>query len=174
LRRIFTAGLTAIVAALFAAAPAQAASADSSAQGGWVPAPQGSFDLAAGARCDFAVHSEPIVDEVRKLTLDAYPDGSAKRELYAGDLILEVTNTDTGASTDVDASGTAMIDFGSDGSMTWYVVGPVLIGFRENSGTLPRGLWVIDGVFTLHFAADGYKTLTMVHGTTHNVCTDLD
>ena len=176
MRRILTAGLGLVMAALMATLPASAATASdgSGAQGGWVPAPQAAFDLPAGARCDFPVHSEPIVDEVRKLVLDTYPDGKPKRELYEGDLILEITNTDTGASTQADASGTAMIDYGTDGSMTWYVTGPVLLGFRENAGTLPRGLWIVDGVFIVEFTPDFYKTITMIHGTTHNVCTDLD
>lgn len=182
MRRIVTVGLTVVSAILFAAAPAAAAPAlaaqapaAAGAEGGWVPAPQASFDLPAGARCDFAVHSEPIVDEVRKLVLATYPDGSPKRELYEGDLINEITNTETGAKTLADASGTAMVEYATDGSMIWYVTGPVLLGFRENAGTLPRGLWIVDGVFIVEFSPDLInKTITMIHGTTHNVCTDLD
>lgn len=173
MRRLLAAGLIAAATLLAAASPASAQSA-AAATGGWIPAPQASFDLPAGARCDFAIHSEPIVDEVRKLVLDTFADGKPKRELYAGALILEVTNTETGAVTQADASGTAMIEYGTDGSMTWYVVGPVLLGFKEGAGTLPRGLWVVDGVFTVEFTPTFYKTITMVHGTTHDVCTDLD
>jgi hypothetical protein len=175
-RRIIMAGLTLVTAALVASAPTPAlAEPASGAQGGWVPAPQAAFDLPAGARCDFAVHSEPIVDEVRKLVLATYPDGSPKRELYEGDLILEITNTETGATTRADASGTAMVEYATDGSMIWYVTGPVLLGFRENAGTLPRGLWIVDGVFIVEFSPDLVnKTITMIHGTTHNVCEDID
>jgi hypothetical protein len=176
-RRILNARLTLVVAALVATMPAPASAAtggDGGGQRGWVRAPASTVDLPAGARCDFAIHSEPIVDEVQKLVLATHPDGSPKRELYMGDLILEVTNTETGAVTHADASGTAMIEYGTDDSMTWYVTGPVLIGFAANTGTLPRGLWIVDGQFTVEFTATFYKTITMVHGTTHNVCTDLD
>jgi hypothetical protein len=173
MRRAATVAALAAGLAVTAAVPASAAQT-AGPQGGWVPAPQGSFDLPAGARCDFPIHSEPIVDEVRKLVLDTYPDGAPKRELYTGDLIIEVTNTASGAVTEVDASGTAMIDYGTDGSMKWYVVGPVMVGFRQDGGTLPRGLWTIDGVYTIDFAANGYKTVHMIHGSTHDICTDLD
>jgi hypothetical protein len=177
MRRIRSAGLALVVAALVATMPVPASAAmgtDGEGQHGWVPAPQAAFDLPAGARCDFAIHSEPIVDEVHKLVFDTYPDGSPRRELYRGDLILEVTNTETGAVTQADASGIALIEYGTDGSMTWYVTGPVMLGFAENSGTLPRGLWIVDGQFMVKFSPTSYKTITMIHGTTHNLCTDLD
>jgi hypothetical protein len=164
-------GTTLAAAALAAAVPAPASAA---ATGGWVPAPQAAFEMPAGARCDFAVRVEPIVDEVRKLVLDTYPDGSPRRELYEGDLIDKVTNLETGATSTADASGTAMVEYGTDGSMTWYVTGPVLLGFRENAGSLPRGLWIVDGQFVVEFTPTFEKTITMVHGTTHNVCTDVD
>ncbi|MFE9693497.1 hypothetical protein [Micromonospora sp. NPDC005806] len=168
-------GVALAAAALVATVPAPASAASGDiAPGVWEPAPQSPFELPAGARCDFAVKVEPIVDEVRKLTLSTYPDGSPKRELYEGDLIDRVTNLETGATSTADASGTAMIDYGTDGSMTWYVTGPVLIGFKENGGSLPKGLWIIDGQFVIQFSATGQKTLTMLHGTTHNVCTDVD
>lgn len=165
-------------AAMFAAVPAAAepapATPASEVNHGWVPVPAEAFDREAGVLCDFPIHSEPIVDEVRMRTLETYPDGSPRRELYVGDLILQVTNTATGATTEADASGRAIIEYGTDGSMTWYVVGPVLLGFREGSGNLPRGLWVVDGVYTVEFSPRGVKTVTHVLGTDHNVCTDLD
>jgi hypothetical protein len=176
-RRMMRAGLALVVAALVAAmlVPASAASGGSGdGLGGWLRVPQAAFDLPAGSRCDFAIHSKPVLDEVRKLVLATYPDGSPERELYMGDLVLEVTNTETGAVTYADASGTTMIEYGTDRSMTWYVTGPVLLGFAANAGTLPRGLWIVDGQFVVEFSPTFYKTITMVHGTTHNVCTDLD
>ncbi|MER7441689.1 hypothetical protein [Micromonospora avicenniae] len=143
--------------------------------GGWVPAPQEAFEQPAGARCDFAVRVQPVVDEVRKLVLAEYPDGSPRRELYTGRLVDEVTNLDTGAVTRVDASGTSLVEYAPDGSMTWYVTGPVLLGFRENAGSLPRGIWIVDGVYVVEFDPTYvYKTITLVHGSTHNVCTDVD
>jgi hypothetical protein len=175
MRRVVITAVVAIVSVL-TAVPAQAAgpSGGAAAQGGWVPAPQGGYEQPAGARCDFAVRSESILDEVRKLVLDTYPDGSPKREMYAGDLVVRFTNLESGASVDVDLSGKAMIDYGTDGSMNWFAVGPAAFGFREDGGNLPRGIWVIDGVYTIEFTPTFYKTVTMIHGTTHNICTDLD
>ncbi len=176
MRRLFVSALAMAAMLVLAPAPAQAASTTTTTTGGgFVPAPQSPFDLPAGARCDFAVHGEPVVDEVRKLVISSYPDGTPKRELYVGDLIMEVTNTETGASTLADASGSALVEHAADGSQTWFVVGPVMLGFRENAGSLPRGIWIVDGVFTVEFSPDLiHKTITMVHGTTHNVCTDID
>lgn len=164
-----------VVAAIVTALPGTASAAGGDvAPGAWEPAPQAAFELPAGARCDFAVRVEPIVDEVRKLTLATYPDGSPKRELFTGALIDRVTNLETGATSTADASGTALVVYGTDGSMTWYVTGPVLLGFRENAGSLPKGLWIVDGQFTVEFTPTFEKTITMLHGTTHNVCTDVD
>ncbi|WBB74126.1 hypothetical protein O7602_00750 [Micromonospora sp. WMMD1128] len=154
--------------------PASAAGSGSVRAGAWVPAPQEAFEMPAGARCEFAVRVEPIVDEVRKLTLATYPDGSPKRELFTGALIDRVTNLETGATSTADASGTSLVFYHTDGSMTWYVSGPVLLGFRENAGSLPKGLWIVDGRFRVAFTPTFDKTITMLHGTTHNVCTDVD
>ncbi|MET8909288.1 hypothetical protein [Micromonospora sp. NPDC004551] len=164
-----------VVAAIVASLPGTASAASGDiAPGAWEPAPQAAFELPAGARCDFAVRVEPTVDEVRKLTLATYPDGSPKRELFTGALIDRVTNLETGATSTADASGTSLVVYGTDGSMTWYVTGPVLLGFRENAGSLPKGLWIVDGQFTVEFTPTFEKTITMLHGTTHNVCTDVD
>jgi hypothetical protein len=146
-------------------APAGAARAASD----WVPVPTPPFDRAAGVVCDAPVHGEAIVDEVVKKVVRTSPP----RELYKGRLIVRVTNTDTGGHHDADASGSAYVTHADDGSQTWYAVGPVLAGFREGGGNLPRGLYVIDGVYRLKIAADGYKTLTFVHGSASNVCDRL-
>ncbi|MFU8852296.1 hypothetical protein ACNAW0_15110 [Micromonospora sp. SL1-18] len=175
MRRMFSLGsvlVAGVLAATMSATPVVAAG--NGGRHGWVPAPQPSFDQPAGARCDFPIHLESVVDEVRKLVLAEFPDGSPRREMYQGALLVRVTNTATGASTLVDAGGMAMVEYALDGSMTWYVTGPVLFGFGENAGTLPRGEWLIDGQFIVKFSPSNFKTLTMVHGTTHNVCTDLD
>ncbi|MEU7820512.1 hypothetical protein [Catellatospora sp. NPDC049133] len=176
MRRAVIAAAVMVTALLAGAAPAQATepAGGAGAHGGWVPAPSAAFEQPAGARCDFAIRSEPIRDEVRKLVLDTYADGKPKRELYAGDLIVRYTNLETGVFTEVDASGTAMVQYGTDGSMTYYVVGPVIFGFRADGSTLPRGMWLIDGVYTVAFTPTFQKTLTMVHGTTTNLCTLVD
>jgi hypothetical protein len=134
--------------------------------------------MPAGARCDFPVHSEPVVDEVRTRVLATYPDGSTKREAYVGDLVVRITNTATGGSVDVDLSGSAIVEYQPGGTLitnsTWYLVGPAMFGFREGGGDHPRGLWVFDGLYKIEFGPTAYKTVTIYHGTEHDVCTDLD
>jgi hypothetical protein len=152
------------------ATPATAATAAGS---GWVPAPSAPFDRAAGELCDFPIHGQPIVDEVRKRTLRSNPDGTPAAELYAGRLVVRVTDTANGRFYDADASGTALITYAADGSSTWYVVGPVLVGFRAGSGNLPRGLYVLDGVYRLAFSPSGEKTLIGRHASHDNVCTHI-
>ncbi|MGW2381046.1 hypothetical protein [Streptomyces sp. NPDC001658] len=174
--------LPALAAVLLGAVPASAvsasavpASAVSAATGeGWEPAPATPWDVPAGARCDFPVHGEPVVDEVVRRVLAVGPDGSPKRVAYKGDLVVRVTNTDSGASHDADASGTAVVDYGADGSQTWFVRGPVLVGVGENGGNLPRGLYLVDGVYTLHIGPTGYKTVAMAHGTVDELCSHID
>ncbi|MGY0056300.1 hypothetical protein ACWY4P_07040 [Streptomyces sp. LZ34] len=166
------AALPVLAAVLVGATPASATS--TSPGRGWEPAPQAPFDTAAGVRCDFPVHGEPVVDEVVRRVLDTYPDGTPKRVQYKGDLIVRVTNTDTGAFYDADAGGRAIVDYRTDGSQLWSVLGPVLFGFGENGGTLARGLYIVDGVYTADISAAGYKTLTMSHGTTDALCARID
>ncbi|MGH3118429.1 MAG: hypothetical protein ACRDQ2_15215, partial [Gaiellales bacterium] len=141
---------------------------------GWTPAPSDPFDREAGVLCDFAIHAEPIVDEVKVKTLEAYPDGSAKRVAVTGALVFRVTNVETGKVTKADASGEGFVEYGTDTSMIWYSKGPVLLGFREDAGTLPRGLWIVDGLYTVDFNAELDKNVRIGYGRTHNVCDDLD
>lgn len=149
-------------------APTHAPSSD------WEPAPSAPWEVPAGVRCDFPISGVPVVDEVKKLTLQSYPDGTPKRELYTGALVIRITNLDTGAQTDADASGDAVIEYRPDGSMSrWYVRGPVLVGVGEDGGNLPRGMWIVDGIFTIDFTTDGKKNIHMVQGTKHNVCDDI-
>ncbi|UYQ61155.1 hypothetical protein [Streptomyces peucetius] len=180
MRRTFVA-LTAVAAtALTGAAPVSAAEpvpAPAPALGlglGWEPAPSAPWDVAAGLRCDFAIHGEQIVDEVVKRVLSTHPDGSPNLVAYKGDLVVRVTNKDTGAAYDADASGTAVVDYRSDGSQFWSVLGPVLVGVGEDAGNLERGLYIIDGVYTLDISSSGYKTVTMAHGTTTDICDQID
>jgi hypothetical protein len=146
--------------------------------GGWVPAPSEPFDAAAGTRCDFPVHAEPVVDEVKTKVLARHPDGSTKRQAFVGDLVFAYTNTDTGETVEADLSGSALVEIAPGGTIisnsTWYVVGPAGFGFRENGGNRPRGLWVFDGVYQVAFDATGFKTVTMIHGSERNLCTELE
>jgi hypothetical protein len=158
-------------ATVLGATPVQATPADRSGldqRAGWEPAPSAPWDVAAGLRCDFAIHGEPVVDEVEQHVLARHPDGSLKRVAYEGDLVVRVTNEDSGAFYDADASGSAIVDYRSDGSQFWSILGPVLVGMGD--GNLDRGMYIIDGVYTLTISASGHKTVTMAHGSTTDIC----
>jgi hypothetical protein len=175
----------ALVATLGMAVPAAAAPAPSdpaerevtvastAIRDGWVPAPSAPWEREAGVICDFAVRSEPVVDEVMMLVLETDASGSPTKVVYTGDLVVRLTNLETGASTEADASGDAVVEYHEDGSMTWYVRGPVLFGGRDSGGNLPRGFWLVDGVYTAEITSTGEKTVTMLHGTQHDLCTDI-
>ncbi|MFJ8884510.1 hypothetical protein ACIRJR_14045 [Streptomyces sp. NPDC102402] len=165
MRRVFLAAAVLVTLAL-GTAPASA----SSVPGGWEPAPTPPYDVPAGARCDVPVHTEPVVDEVVQRVLERRPDGSPSRVAYRGDLVVRVTNTDSGAFYDADVSGSAIVDHHADGSQKWYVVGPVLAGVGENAGNLARGLYVLDGVYTMDISATGYKSVHLVRGSADDVC----
>jgi hypothetical protein len=45
------------------------------------------------------------------------------------------------------------------------VDGPVLVGIAENGGSLPRGLYIVGGSYTMDTSATGHKTLTTQHAT---------
>lgn len=137
---------------------------------GWEPVPSEPWELEAGERCDFPVSGEPIVDEVVRRVLETHPDGTPKRAVYKGDLVVQVTHGETGDSHDADVSGTAVVDYGTDGAQSWSVVGPVLVGVGEGGGNLPRGLYVVDGVYTMSISPDGHKDVDLTHATYDDLC----
>jgi len=162
--------LTMAASLVLAAAPASA----STARSGWEPWPTPPIDIPAGTVCDFAVHGDPVVDEVVRKVVATYPDGSTKRQLAKGALILRLTNVGTGASAVVDASGRAAFDYAPDGTVTVLVVGPILIPFRDGLSNVARGLYAVDGIYRIVLQPDGFRRLTLIHGTIRNVCDDLD
>ena len=106
--------------------------------------------------------------------LASYPDGSPRRVVFDGALIIRLTNTDNGKFDDVDVSGSAIVDYFPDGSQTWYVFGPAMFGFRTGAGnSLPRGFYLLDGLYRREISPTFVKTLTMVFGTKDNICDHL-
>lgn len=166
--------LLALTTPLLGAGTHPAHAASDTVRSGWEPAPSAPWDAAAGVRCDVPIHAEPVVDEVVRRVVTTHPDGSPERVLYRGDLVVRITNTDTGAFYDADASGTAAVDHRADGSQFWSVLGPVLVGVAENGGSLARGVYLIDGAYTLHISSGGYKDVTMVHGSVDGLCARVD
>ena len=166
MRRIIVIALAVVAGAFAGTAPANAGS-------GWEPWPSAPFDQAAGESCDFAVHGDPIVDEVVVKTVTTYPDGSPKVQLAKGPLIYRLTNLDTGATVDADASGSAVFEFFPDDSSVWHVIGPVIATLRAGRSNIPRGIWTIHGAYDVAFSPTNFTTITIRHGWVHDVCADL-
>ncbi|MBX6358120.1 MAG: hypothetical protein IRZ05_20010 [Micromonosporaceae bacterium] len=187
MRRTISLAAAAAAAILVATVPASAAvnagtpageKTTTRPAGEWVLVPSAPFDLPAGARCDFPVHGEPVVDKVQKMVLKTFPDGSVKQEMYVGALIFRVTNTATGASVDVDISGTGVVTYRPGGANfnngTSHIQGPILLGVAENGGNLPRGLYVPNGIYTLTISETGFRTVKwQVDGGLANICEEL-
>ncbi|SCF69012.1 hypothetical protein [Streptomyces sp. Cmuel-A718b] len=158
-----------VLALTLGTAPATAA--PTSQGSGWEPAPSAPWDVPAGERCTFPVHGEPIVDEVVRRELPPPADG-VTRTAYKGDLVIRVTNKETGAHYDADVSGTALVDVYASGAQFWRVLGPVLVGVGE--GNLARGLYVVDGAYTIGIGPDGTKTVAGPAVRTDSICARID
>jgi hypothetical protein len=170
MRRTFIVALAAVAALVTSAGPAAASTTST----GWVPAPTPPFDIPAGDVCDFAIHGEPVVDQVKTKVVATYPDGSKKVELARGALILRITNVDNGVARLEDGSGSGLFRYAKDGSFTVDIVGPLLISFRQNSSNVSHGLYALNGVYRLAIQpVTGFKRLIMIHGTVRNVCGDF-
>jgi hypothetical protein len=164
-------GLAGLVATVSLAMPA---AADSNAYGnsGWEPTPSAPFDVPA-VFCTFPVHLGIAEDGVKGQVLATYPDGSVKQEEFNGPLILPLTNLDTGKTISVNASGSAIVDFGQDGSQVWHTAGPVLFGFRAGSNTNHQaGLFLLAGEFTVEITVTG-RNVTEAHGSESDLCASL-
>jgi hypothetical protein len=171
MRRTFIVVLAAVAALVTSAGPA---AASTTSTGGWVPAPTPPFDIPAGDVCDFAVHGEPVVDQVKTKVVATYPDGAKKVELARGALILRITNVGNGVARLEDGSGSGLFRYAEDGSFTVDIVGPLLIGFRQGLSNVPRGLYALNGVYRIAIQpVMGFKRLIMIHGTVRNVCGDF-
>jgi hypothetical protein len=172
MKRTFIVVLAAAATLLAGAGPAAASSTTST--GGWVPAPTPPFDIPAGDVCDFAIHGEPVVDQVKTKVVATYPDGSKRVELARGALILRITNVDNGVARLEDGSGSGLFRYAKDGSFTVDIVGPLLISFRRDLSNISHGLYALDGVYRIAIQpVTGFKRLIMIHGTVRNVCGDF-
>lgn len=166
---------------LLAGAPAWAAPspswpgsrpAASTAAGGWHRYHAQPFTAPAGTLCPFRVHSQVLFDREYVRTTRAYPDGSPRTQQYVGPLVVRVTNTATGHSVRRDLSGRAVVQYARNGSFTYQLQGPVAVGFHPGD-SLPPGYYVLRGEHTVHFTADGTRTITADEGTEENLCHTL-
>jgi hypothetical protein len=139
---------------------------------GWQRAPQPSFTVPAGALCSFTLQADTVEDQVITKVLATWPDGSPRDQVYVGAYYARFTNVETGASVTRNLSGEALVHWGQDGSADWYYAGPVGVAFFPGA-PLAEGMYVLDGVFVVDYAADGTVTMPVHQGTEENLCKTL-
>jgi hypothetical protein len=159
----------------FAAVPAVASDDGTGPRGGgWERLPAESFTSPAGDLCPFPLRSDPLFDQVHVRTTSTFPDGSPRRQEYAGPLVVRLTNLDSGESIVRDLGGRAVATYAEDGSYDFRITGPAAVGFRAYQGdSEPTGFWVLRGLHTVRFAADTTRSVIVDRGPEENVCTTL-
>jgi len=173
-RRLLLVGLTVLAVLLGTAGTAVAGG--SVVNEPWVRLPQTGFERAAGENCAFGVRLEIVQDEVMSKVVQRFPSGTIERQLAAGKLIVRMVNVSTGASTLVDAGGSALFEYREDGTFkSWLVSGPIIALPREGVSNIGRGVWALDGIYTIEFNPGPSLQFTGIHHfTQHDVCADID
>jgi len=141
----------------------------------WEPYRTQPFTAPAGQLCEFTLRADPVADEEVVATVARFADGSPKVEAYKGKLVVRYTNAETGATTDKDLSGSAVVRYFEDGAYTMSMYGPVGVGFRETD-RYPRGMYVLDGFHVVHTGADPAdrdREMVVDGGSEHDICGDL-
>ena len=171
----------AMLVALAAATGAVVAAPAAASAGGagvraepWRPVVQEEWTAPAGRFCDFPLSLRVVSQDIRGRVLDRYDDGAVRVEEFAGPLVVDFVNGDTGASVRRDAGGRAVAEYRPDGRYRTYAMfGPVGLGMPDGATGLPKGYYVVDGLHVVEFAESGARTVTTAYGTEDNVCGDL-
>ncbi|OZV82313.1 hypothetical protein CA850_08425 [Micromonospora echinospora] len=182
MRRLVWTALVGTVAlgSLLAGAPASAVDGpvDGARPGGYRPEPwrtwaQEEWTAPAGRYCSFPLQVRVVDQDVRVRVVARYPDGAVRREEFAGPLVVDFVNVDTGRTARRDAGGSGAADHRPDGTWSRYaIVGPAGFGFRPGDHH-PRGYYLLDGLHVITFDADGTRRLTVAVGEQENVCLAL-
>lgn len=144
----------------------------------WQPEPwerrlQPEWTADAGRYCTFPLHVDVISQDIRRRVLERHPDGAIRREEYAGPLIVDLVNVDTGQRIRRDSGGRLYAEYRPDGSPWRYLtVGPVGVGFRDGD-RYPKGYYELDGTHLVAFDVDGTRSMTYDGGDEENVCHSL-
>jgi hypothetical protein len=101
------------------------------------------------------------------------PRGSRPSPLV-GRLEVRYVNADTGASVDRKLTGNALIDTRADGSFTFTLQGRHLaVGLAATDPGGPPFLVFTGHGFSVDFAADGRRTVSLGSGRVENLCQTL-
>ncbi|MGF1430345.1 hypothetical protein [Kitasatospora sp. LaBMicrA B282] len=123
-RRALPVAALAAAAVLLAAPLAQAQGTQAAAAqggGGWRPFRSQPEDDPAGTVCSFHLHLGIVSDGEEVKTAATYPDGSPKKLLFRGPLVVSYTNLDTGRTVVRDQSGRGALSYLPDGSHLWVI-----------------------------------------------------
>ena len=135
------------------------------------PGPSTTLQFRAGEVCEFPVSVETIVNQsLQKVFLDA--SGEPERIILTGQVILRLTNLETGASIDVNASGPALIIPHDDGSISLVGHGRGVQWFTPANEEGPALLLIL-GRATLDISATGEISNFTAVGTTQDLCAAL-
>jgi hypothetical protein len=148
--------------------------ASAAAPSPWSPLTTASFELPAGARCDFALRGDVLEGKERIRTLESYPDGSPRVQEIVGQLVVRYTNVETGESVDRNLTGTALVIIEADGSFTLSLVGGhMAVGFGVTDEPSSAFLIFTGAGHEVFFAADGTRTATFGDGPVEDICWTL-
>ena len=171
------AGLVLAVAAVLwppVVSPAAAEEGWHPVQESWADYPEGELLLPAARYCgDFDVRSTPVFQDVRSRVTSRWASGGARTSEYTGPLLVDATNTASGATVRLDLSGRAETLQRPDGSLAVYETdGPVGFGWPTGSEGLPQGYYVFRGRHVVEFPVGAPRRLVVDQGT--DVCALLD
>jgi hypothetical protein len=164
------------IAATVSTTVAASASSEASPQNPWHRYHQPDFTVPAGVGCSFEVAAKVLKDREFYRDMSQYPNGNPHVQLWRGPLVIEFTNTSTGASVVRDVTGVATESFNRDG--TFHAIRIINGHF---SATLVPGSDPEQGIFyvgghgaRLVVTDDGQEVLKLGrHGTAENLCGPL-
>lgn len=179
-----TGTMAAVVAAAAVALPLTlAGSANAATTSGWHPVhepstsvTQAAITYPAAKYCGtFDLSADPVSQDIKATVISRWDNGTARQTVYSGPLTEKLTNTSTGASATIDVGGTAVETDRPDGSIQHYLMlGPVGVGMPiGTSRGLPPGVYRVNGIHQLDYAADGTRTMSLKLGREVNYCTAL-
>jgi hypothetical protein len=170
-RMLATAAAALITAAAYGLPSAQAATADS--PGGWQPFRTTPWTDAPGSVCAFGVTTAIVDDQEQFRTLATYPDGSPELQEFRGPLVVQYTNTSSGASVVRDLSGYGWFHYGTDGSLDARIASHIDVTVPVGNTGFPPGEWVISGRSEVTIDSAGTINIRLIDATAENLCTTL-
>lgn len=140
----------------------------------WTPYSASDWSVPAGERCDFALSSEVLRDKERVRTTEWFPDGSPRVQEFTGQLVVRLTNEESGESVVRNLTGRADVEYFADGAWSMVLVGGHFAAGIPEGGAPGKGFYVVTGRGAeLHIDADGRRTLTADQASMENICETL-